>query len=109
MPHLLCDGARVKAAGGGSECRKCVCAECFERFRWDWDKACAEEGWRCSHCSGKCPKAAQCQVAGRITEEGLVKVRCAVMGKRKREEGEGTRGGCVKKGKVGGRGASVLA
>ncbi len=61
-PHLVCANLRR------GTCRKTVCAKCFAKHGWDLAAArAAARVWRCPHCRGACPRAAQCFIYGRTT------------------------------------------
>mmetsp|Transcript_13715 Transcript_13715/g.28153 ORF Transcript_13715/g.28153 Transcript_13715/m.28153 type:complete len:391 (-) Transcript_13715:593-1765(-) len=55
--HLICLNFWEK------KCLKIVCKKCFDKNKWNWEVAQAEEvkkEWLCCHCRGVCPRRASC-------------------------------------------------
>lgn len=56
----ICDGV----------CRKVICEKCFVDYQYgNFEEAITFKEWLCPHCSGICPKRAQCGTYSRINDK----------------------------------------
>jgi len=70
VPAMICAATKI------GKCRKVFCIRCFQNFGWDWDAAREMKGnWLCLHCTGECPKMAQCHVYGKVNEKRRLKTK----------------------------------
>eukprot|EP00742_Colponemidia_sp_Colp-10_P007357 GILJ01007919.1.p1 GENE.GILJ01007919.1~~GILJ01007919.1.p1 ORF type:complete len:1966 (+),score=175.56 GILJ01007919.1:45-5942(+) len=57
-----------KLIDGKPSCHNCICEDCFNIHKWDWDSAATDDTWQCTHCRDACPALSPCHHLGALSK-----------------------------------------